>query len=122
MVENITEDAEVGKTYKATVVSTRDFGAFVEILPGTEALVHVSELAEGFVENVTDEVKVGDEIEVKVINVDDSGKVKASRKAVLDPNWEPAPERSRSGGGGRGGRGGGRGGRGGGGGRGGKRG
>ncbi len=108
-VKALTEDAEIGKIYKGTVVSTRDFGAFVEILPGTEGLCHVSELDTGYVENVEGVCKVGDEIEVKVINVDDQGKVKVSRKAVLDPSWEPPVEnRSRGGGRDRGGRSGGR--------------
>lgn len=117
MVKAITEDPEVGKIYKGKVVSIRDFGAFIEILPGTEGLCHVSELAENYVENVNDVCKVGDELDVKVINIDDQGKVKVSRKAVLVPGYEPEVARSRSGGGGRdrGGRD--RGGRGGGGGR-----
>ncbi len=97
-VRALTEDVEVGKIYKGRVVSTRDFGAFVEVMPGTEALVHVSELAMEYVENVDDVCKPGDEMEIKVINVDDSGKVKGSRKAVLDPNWEP-PVNDRRGGG-----------------------
>ena len=101
MIRQITEEAKLGQIYKGTVVSTRDFGAFVEILPGTEALCHVSELDTGFVENVDDVCKAGDEIEVKVISIDKTGKVKASRKAVLDPNWEPKPPKPSSNGGGR---------------------
>jgi polyribonucleotide nucleotidyltransferase len=104
MVKAITEDPEVGNTYKGKVVSIRDFGAFIEILPGTEGLCHVSELAENYVENVNDVCQIGDELEVKVINIDDQGKVKVSRKAVLVPGYEPEVARSRSGGGGRGGR------------------
>ena len=98
------------------VVSIRDFGAFIEVLPGQEALCHVSELSMDYVNNPEDVCKVGDEMEVKVINIDDTGRIKVSRKAVLDPNWEPQPERKgggRSGGGRDGGNrgGGGRGGR-----------
>ncbi len=113
MVEAIVEDAEVGKTYKGKVVSVRDFGVFVEILPGTEGLCHVSEMDTSYVENPEDIAKVGDEFESKVINIDDQGKVKLSRKVLLDPDHEPELPKKR-GGGGRGGRGGGRGGRGGG--------
>jgi polyribonucleotide nucleotidyltransferase len=115
MVEAIVEDAEVGKTYKGKVVSVRDFGVFVEILPGTEGLCHVSEMDTSYVENPEDVAKVGDEFEAKVINIDDQGKVKLSRKVLLDPDHEPELPKKRGGGGrdrgGRGGRGGGRGGR-----------
>jgi polyribonucleotide nucleotidyltransferase len=76
---------EVGSRYKGTVRSVRDFGAFIEILPGVEALCHISELGEGFIEQVSDVVNVGDEIEVEIIAVDDRGKIKVSRKAVLAP-------------------------------------
>jgi polyribonucleotide nucleotidyltransferase len=113
MIRAITEDAELGKVYNGTVVSVRDFGAFVEVLPGQEALVHVSELSTDYVEDPGDVVNVGDELEVKIINIDDQGRLKASRKAVLDPDWTPS-ERKSSGGGRGGSRGGGRGGKGGG--------
>jgi polyribonucleotide nucleotidyltransferase len=106
-----TETPEIGARYKGTVRSVRDFGAFIEILPGVEGLCHISELAEGFVGQVTDVVDVGDEIDVEVINVDDRGKVKVSHKVTL-----PGAEKSEDGGdrgGDRGGRGGDRGGRGG---------
>ena len=66
--------------------SVRDFGAFIEILPGVEGLCHISELAEGFVDRVTDVVQVGDTVEVVVINVDDRGKIKLSRKAAMEGN------------------------------------
>ena len=65
--------------------SVRDFGAFIEILPGVEGLCHVSELADGYVDRVTDVVNVGDQVEVVIINVDDRGKIKLSRKAALQP-------------------------------------
>ena len=65
------------------VVSTKDFGAFVEIAPGTDGMCHISELADGYVKNVEDVVKIGDVIKVKVINVDPNGRIKLSRKAVL---------------------------------------
>jgi polyribonucleotide nucleotidyltransferase len=81
------ETPKVGARYSGTVKSVRDFGAFVEILPGVEGLVHISELAEGYVDRVTDVVDVGDAIEVVIINVDDRGKIKLSRKAAVE---EPA--------------------------------
>ena len=86
------ETPEIGSRYKGTVRSVRDFGAFIEILPGVEGLCHISELAEGFVGQVTDVVNVGDEIEVEIINVDDRGKVKVSHKVTL-----PGAERSEGG-------------------------
>jgi len=83
MVENLTAEAELGKAYTGRIVSIRDFGAFIEILPGLEGLCHVSELAKEYVKNVKDVVDVGDTVEVKVINIDDQGRVKLSRKALL---------------------------------------
>ncbi len=74
--------AEIGRVYNGRVVSTKNFGAFIEFLPGQEGLCHISELADRYVERVEDEVKVGDEVRVKVISVDDQGRVKLSRKAV----------------------------------------
>ena len=74
----------MGSRYNGTVKSVRDFGAFIEILPGVEALCHISELGEGFIESVTDVVNVGDEIDVIIINVDDRGKIKVSHKATLE--------------------------------------
>lgn len=76
------ETPKIGSRYTGTVKSVRDFGAFIEILPGVEGLCHISELAEGYVAQVTDVVNVGDQIEVVVINVDDRGKVKVSAKAA----------------------------------------
>ncbi len=82
------ETPEIGSKYKGTVKSVRDFGAFIEILPGVEALCHISELGEGFIEQVSDVVNVGDEIEVIIINVDDRGKIKVSHKALTQPKEE----------------------------------
>jgi len=76
------ETPKIGSRYQGTVKSVRDFGAFVEILPGVEGLCHISELAEGYVDRVTDVVQVGAVIEVVVINVDDRGKIKLSHKAA----------------------------------------
>ena len=82
-IESLTKEAEVGRIYDGLVKTIKDFGAFVEILPGTDGLVHISELAEGRVNKVTDVVKEGDRLEVKVLEIDQRGKIRLSRKAVL---------------------------------------
>ncbi|MFH1230198.1 MAG: polyribonucleotide nucleotidyltransferase [Planctomycetota bacterium] len=83
LVEDCTVSPEVGKTYNAKIVSIREFGAFAEILPGQEGLVHISELSDGFVKDVNDVVKVGDTFPVKVLAIDDQGKIRLSRKALM---------------------------------------
>jgi polyribonucleotide nucleotidyltransferase len=82
-VKQITAEVEVGAVYKGIVKTIKDFGAFVEILPGTDGLVHISELDVKRVEKVTDVVNEGDEIEVKVLEVDSRGRIRLSRKAVM---------------------------------------
>ena len=82
-IEEITAVPEVNKTYLGTVQRIADFGAFVEIMPGTDGLLHVSEIAEYRVRDVRDELTEGQQLLVKVINVDPSGKIRLSRKAVL---------------------------------------
>ena len=82
-IEQITAVPEVNKTYLGTVQRMADFGAFVEILPGTDGLLHVSEIADYRVRDVRDELHEGQQLLVKVINVDPSGKIRLSRKAVL---------------------------------------
>ena len=83
-VEGLTAVPEVGKVYEGPVVSIKDFGAFVEFLPGQEGLVHVSELADGYVKSPMDVVKKGDVLKVKVVGFEErSGKVRLSRKAVM---------------------------------------
>jgi polyribonucleotide nucleotidyltransferase len=84
MVEALTEEAEIGKIYTGKVVRTTDFGAFVEILPGTDGMVHISQLADYRVPSVEDVVRVGDEIMVMVIDIDREGKIRLSRQAVLE--------------------------------------
>jgi polyribonucleotide nucleotidyltransferase len=84
MVKWLTEDAEIGKIYRGTVKKVVDFGAFVEILPGTEGLVHISQLAKERVNRVTDIVQEGDEIQVKVLEIDKQGKIRLSRKEALE--------------------------------------
>lgn len=88
MINKITELPEVGKTYKGKVTRVLDFGAFVEFLPGKEGLVHISHLDTTRVNKVTDVVKVGDVVEVKLINIDDEGRFNLSRKAVLFDNGQ----------------------------------
>lgn len=82
-VELVTGEIEVGKTYKGIVRSIKDFGAFVECLPGKEGLVHISELADFRVNKTEDVCKLGDEILVKCIGIDDKGRVRLSRRAAL---------------------------------------
>ncbi len=82
-IEAVTAVIKVGTIYNGKVVSMKDFGAFIELAPGTDGMCHISELADGFVKNVSDVVSVGDMVKVKVINVDDQGRIKLSRKAVL---------------------------------------
>jgi polyribonucleotide nucleotidyltransferase len=96
MVEALTEEAEIGKIYTGKVVRTTDFGAFVEILPGVDGLVHISQLADYRVPSVEDVVRVGDEIMVMVIDIDAEGKIRLSRQAVLE-GWtaEEAREHDR---------------------------
>ncbi len=84
IIERITDEAVIGKIYKGTVRRVVDFGAFVEILPGTDGLVHISQLAPERVRRVTDVLKEGEEVMVKVIDIDRQGKVKLSRKDALD--------------------------------------
>ena len=83
-VLSYTAEAEVGKIYRGLVKTVRDFGAFVEILPGQDGLLHISEMANYRVNNVTDICKEGDYITVKVIDIDRSGKIRLSRKAALE--------------------------------------
>ncbi|MDA1188990.1 MAG: S1 RNA-binding domain-containing protein, partial [Chloroflexi bacterium] len=85
MIKAMTEGAKVGGTYTGKVVKILDFGAFVEILPGTDGMVHISELAHYRVNRVEDILSVGDEVQVKVKDVDQSGRISLSRKALL-PN------------------------------------
>jgi polyribonucleotide nucleotidyltransferase len=89
-IRGVTAEAEVGRIYRGTVRRVADFGAFVEILPGTDGLCHISQLAHHRVVKVTDVVKEGDVIDVKVIEVDKSGKIRLSRKEALKPEQSGA--------------------------------
>jgi polyribonucleotide nucleotidyltransferase len=82
-ITGMTAEAEIGKTYRAKVVSIKEFGCFVEFLPGREGLVHISELANFRVKQTEDIVKMGDEIWVKCVGIDEKGKVRLSRKAAM---------------------------------------
>jgi polyribonucleotide nucleotidyltransferase len=84
MIEELTEEAEIGRIYTGRVVRTTDFGAFVEILPGTDGMVHISQLADYRVEKVEDVARVGDEIMVMVTDISPDGKIRLSRQAVLE--------------------------------------
>ena len=91
IIERLTETPEVGKVYEGIVRRVEAYGAFVEILPGSDGLVHISELAPYRVRDVTDIVQEGDSLKVKVINIDEQGKVRLSRKAVImeAPDYNP---------------------------------
>jgi polyribonucleotide nucleotidyltransferase len=109
-VEALTAAVEIGRIYEGRVTSVKDFGAFIEILPGKDGLCHISELSDQYVGSVGDVCKVGDSLRVKVIAIDDQDRVKLSRKAVIreqegyvpppegDRPPRPEGERSRSGG------------------------
>ena len=83
MIEDLVMEAEVGKTYLGTVTRLVDFGAFVEIFPGTEGLLHISEVADYRVEDINNELKLGEQILVKVLSIEPPNKIRLSRKAVL---------------------------------------
>jgi len=90
-VEALTEDVKVGKVYEGRVTSVKDFGAFIEILPGRDGLCHISELDDKYVDKVENVCKVGDVMQVKVIAIDDQDRVKLSRKALLREQAKPGP-------------------------------
>ncbi|MGL5693193.1 MAG: S1 RNA-binding domain-containing protein, partial [Peptostreptococcaceae bacterium] len=87
LINDIVAEAEVGKTYNGKVTRITTFGAFVEVLPGKEGLLHISHISHERVAKVEDVLKVGDEIEVKVTEIDEKGRVNLSRKVLL-----PKPE------------------------------
>ena len=83
MIEELTQEAELDRVYLGKVRRITDFGAFVEIFPGTDGLIHISHLAEGRVDNVTDVLKEGDEVLAKCIDIDPTGRIRLSRKEAL---------------------------------------
>jgi polyribonucleotide nucleotidyltransferase len=104
MIDEITAEPELDKVYMGRVRSVVQFGAFVEIMPGRDGLLHISEIDINRVERVEDVLNVGDDVEVKVVNIDRDGKIRLSRKVLL-----PGYDEEKHGGGDRGPRGGGRG-------------
>ncbi|MBU2550215.1 MAG: polyribonucleotide nucleotidyltransferase, partial [Proteobacteria bacterium] len=93
-IKRVTQEAEVDQVYLGRVVKIMDFGAFVEILPGTDGLVHISQLSHERVQRVSDVVSEGDEILVKVLGIDKQGKIRLSRKAVLEASDDQGAERN----------------------------
>jgi polyribonucleotide nucleotidyltransferase len=89
-IEAMTASVQVGKIYKGRVTSIKDFGAFVEIIPGKDGLCHISELSEDYVSSVGEFCRVGDQLAVKVIAVDEQDRVKLSHRAALREMAEPA--------------------------------
>jgi polyribonucleotide nucleotidyltransferase len=92
IIRELTAEAEVGGIYTGKVKKIMDFGAFVEILPNTDGLVHISELAHHRVKSVSDVLKEGDEVTVKVLEIDRQGKIRLSRKALLPPEPKSSPQ------------------------------
>ncbi len=90
-IQGSTEVPEIGKIYQSTVRKLMNFGAFCEVLPGTDGLCHVSEVSEGFVKNVTDYLRVGDVVPVKVIGIDDNGKISLSIKQAKEGGMPMLP-------------------------------
>jgi polyribonucleotide nucleotidyltransferase len=82
-IKSITAEVEVGKIYRGKVVGIKEFGAFVEIMPDRDGLLHISEIADHRVNKVEDVLKLGDEAWVKVLGIDDRGRVKLSRRAAM---------------------------------------
>jgi len=110
-IQEMTQEAEIGKIYNATVKKLMAFGAFCEFMPGTDGLCHISEVTDGFAQKVNEYLKVGQEVDVKVVGVDERGKVSLSIKQAIPGGLQPLPAdierdkidepRERSGGGGR---------------------
>jgi polyribonucleotide nucleotidyltransferase len=95
IIESITQPPKVGRIYHdSRVVSIKDFGAFVEIIPGVEGLCHISELSDGYVKNVDEVCKLGDLIPVKLLAIDEQGRFKLSRKAALAEMAETQQDKS----------------------------
>jgi polyribonucleotide nucleotidyltransferase len=92
MVERVAEDVKVGKIYTGRVTSIKDFGAFIEVTPGQDGLCHISELSDEYVRSVNDVCRIGDTLRVKVISIDEQGRVKLSRKAAILEEGDGAPE------------------------------
>ena len=96
IIQELTATPELNKTYLGKIQRITDFGAFVEIMPGTDGLLHVSEIANHRVKDVRDELKEGEQILVKVINIDPTGKIRLSRKALLTEEGARQDRRSQA--------------------------
>ncbi len=95
-IEKIGAEVKVGQIYTGKVSTIKDFGAFIEVIPGQDGLCHISELQDGYVEKVSDVVKVGDKVRVKVLLIDDQGRVKLSRRAAMAEEEEAKSEENAS--------------------------
>jgi polyribonucleotide nucleotidyltransferase len=93
MIELVTAEAQLGKIYTGKVASIKDFGAFIEIMAGQDGLCHISELADGYVKQVNEVVSIGDTVRVKVIAIDDQGRIKLSRKQAIAEEGDGAAGR-----------------------------
>jgi polyribonucleotide nucleotidyltransferase len=98
MVRDVTASAEIGKTYLGKVVRLAEFGAFVELFPGTDGLLHISEISEHRIRDVRDELKLGDQVLVKVLSIE-GNKVRLSRKALIKEAREKQQKAAAGGGG-----------------------
>ena len=83
IIKHLTQEAEIGKIYQGKVKKIMDFGAFVEIFPGTDGLVHISEISNRRIKSVAEELREGDEVTVKVLDIDKQGRIRLSRKEAL---------------------------------------
>jgi polyribonucleotide nucleotidyltransferase len=90
MVEAVSAEVKIGKIYTGRVSSIKDFGAFIEVAPGQDGLCHISELATEYVKSADDVVKIGDKVRVKVLSIDDQGRIKLSRKAAMQEDTATA--------------------------------
>jgi polyribonucleotide nucleotidyltransferase len=90
-IERLSEEVKIGKIYTGKVTSIKDFGAFIEVIPGQDGLCHISELSDRYLKSVTEEVKVGQTVRVKVIAIDDQGRIKLSRKQAMRDENPQAP-------------------------------
>ncbi|MBM3200985.1 MAG: polyribonucleotide nucleotidyltransferase [Chlamydiae bacterium] len=97
IIHNLTAEVEIGKVYKGPVVGIQPFGVFVKLVGGKEGLCHISELSHQRVQNIEDYIKEGDELEVKVLDINDRGQIKLSRKVLLPPPQKKAPSSTEEG-------------------------